>query len=92
MAIGKERRTRIQISKSIFPRKKDIHPFDWSLAMKWGALAALLTAVYIFTELTSPVTFNLLLNMAISIVGLGAITALFLTAARARRLVQDPLQ
>lgn len=85
-----EKRTPLRVSKEIFPKKKSIHPFDWSVAMKWGALAAVLTAVFVFTELTSEVTYNLLFNMAAIIILIGVITALILTASRARRLVKQP--
>ncbi|MEK6960091.1 MAG: hypothetical protein AABX47_02885 [Nanoarchaeota archaeon] len=90
MANRTEKRAPVRVSNDIFPKKKSIHPFDWSVAMRWGALAVLLTAVFVFTELTSDVTYNLLVNMAATIILIGVIASLILTASRARRLVKQP--
>jgi len=90
MAQQKADRMPIKVSRDIFPKKKTIHPFDWSVAMKWGALAVILTAVVVFNELTSDVTYNLLINMAALIILIGVIISLILTTSRARRIVKEP--
>lgn len=84
-----ETRRQIRVSKSLFPKKKRMHPFDWCLACRWGTLAVTLTAVYVFIELTSPVSMSGVTNMAALIITIGIILTLLLTVARARRLIKE---
>lgn len=69
--------------------RKNPHVFHRSLLQRYGGLAILLTVLFIFTEVSSTISTVLLANMAASILGIGIILAMFLTASRMRRSIQQ---